>query len=90
MLGGLIATVAILLMRLDDPHNAGAILDEEGLVHFRDLQIIGLIFGTLMLVDVSQESGVFHYISVKILKLSNLLFLPCNIWQKIAISIAVL
>lgn len=71
VLGGLVATVAILLMRLDDPHNAGAILDEEGLVHFRDLQIIGLIFGTLMLVDVSQESGVFHYISVKILKLSK-------------------
>lgn len=71
VLGGLVATVAILLMRLDDPHNTGAILDEEGLVHFRDLQIIGLIFGTLMLVDVSQESGVFHYISVKILKLSK-------------------
>ena len=71
VLGGLIATVAILLMRIDDPHNAGVILDEEGLVHFRDLQIIGLIFGTLMLVDVSQESGVFHYLSVKILKLSK-------------------
>ncbi len=71
VLGGLIATVAILLMRIEDPHNTGVILDEEGLVHFRDLQIIGLIFGTLMLVDVSQESGVFHYLSVKILKLSK-------------------
>jgi Na+/H+ antiporter NhaD/arsenite permease-like protein len=71
VLGGLIATIAILLMRLEDPHSVGEILDEEGLVHFRDLQIIGLIFGTLMLVDVSQESGVFHYISVKILKLSK-------------------
>ena len=33
--------------------------------------IIGLIFGTLVLVEVSQESGVFHFISVKILKMTN-------------------
>jgi len=49
----------------------GVISNEIELLHEGDLQIIGLIFGTLMLVDVAQESGVFHFISVKILKLTE-------------------
>lgn len=49
----------------------GIIETEQELIPFADLQIIGLIFGTLILVDVSQEAGVFHFLSVKILKMSK-------------------
>jgi Na+/H+ antiporter NhaD/arsenite permease-like protein len=71
VLGAITATIIIIRLKIDDPHNPGNPITEEGLIHFQDLRIIGLIFGTLVLVEVSQESGVFHFISVKILKMTK-------------------
>lgn len=71
VVGAIASSVAIIFMniKVEDPHTGKLInATEENLIHFEDLSIIGLIFGTLLLVEVSQEAGVFHYISVKILK----------------------
>ncbi|MDH5402330.1 MAG: SLC13 family permease [Candidatus Heimdallarchaeota archaeon] len=69
--GAVVGTICIIKFKLPDPHNNDHFLTEEGLLHFQDLQIIGLIFGTLIIVEISQESGVFHFLSIKILKLSK-------------------
>ncbi|OLS21263.1 MAG: Arsenical pump membrane protein [Candidatus Heimdallarchaeota archaeon LC_2] len=72
VLGAMAASIAIIYMKIqvDNPHLPGEFMDatEAQLIHFEDLSIIGLIFGTLILVEVSQEAGVFHYLSVNILK----------------------
>lgn len=70
MIGSVAASVILMLLRVEDPHNGG-IVNEFSVIHNQDLQIIALIIGTLILVDVSQESGVFHFISIKILKASK-------------------
>ncbi len=70
IIGSLAAGLILILLKVEDPEYGG-VIDEESLLHFRDLQIIGLIIGTLILVDVSQESGVFHFLSIKILKASK-------------------
>ncbi len=69
--GALFSTLVINILDIPDPENPVVQMTEEGLIHFQDLQILGLIIGTLILVDVSQESGVFHFISVKMLKSSK-------------------
>ncbi|MHA2098173.1 MAG: SLC13 family permease [Candidatus Kariarchaeaceae archaeon] len=72
VLGAMAASIAIIYMKIqvEDPHHPGEFINatEAQLIHFEDLSIIGLIFGTLVLVEVSQEAGVFHYLSVNILK----------------------
>ncbi len=68
--GGIAITIFMLLFKMEDPRT-GILLNEEDLIHFRDLEVIALIFGFLMLVDVTSESGIFHYIAIKILKLSK-------------------
>ncbi|MCY3412860.1 MAG: hypothetical protein INQ03_14580 [Candidatus Heimdallarchaeota archaeon] len=70
VLGSMVAGVTLILLKVEDTHYGGPIT-EQGLLHFQDLQIIALIIGTLILVDVSQESGIFHFISIKILKASK-------------------
>ena len=70
VLGGLTASISIVYLNVTDPHT-GLPATEESLIHFEDLRIIGLIFGTLLMVEVSQEAGVFHFISVKILKMTK-------------------
>jgi Na+/H+ antiporter NhaD/arsenite permease-like protein len=50
----------------------GIITENTFLEHLiPDFKIIGLIVGTLILVDVSQQSGVFHFLSIKILKMTK-------------------
>ena len=71
VIGAMAASIAIIYMKIqiEDPDTGKFIsATEENLIHFEDLSIIGLIFGTLILVEVSQEAGVFHYLSVNILK----------------------
>lgn len=69
--GGIFVTIFIILFEMENPNHPGIPISEEHLIHFRDLEVIALIFGFLMLVDVSAESGIFHYIAIKILKLSK-------------------
>ncbi len=69
--GGIVAVISVAIFKMEDPHNPGEYITKEQLLHFRDLDILFLIFGFLVLVDVSSESGIFHYISIKILKLSK-------------------
>ncbi|MHA2169555.1 MAG: SLC13 family permease [Candidatus Kariarchaeaceae archaeon] len=76
VMGAIIAVIVLIELKVPDHKNPieGSTITEEGLLEFylpQDLRIIGLIFGTLVLVEVSQESGVFHFISVKILKMSK-------------------
>ncbi|MCY3412485.1 MAG: anion permease [Candidatus Heimdallarchaeota archaeon] len=69
--GGLIAAILVLMLKMEDPTHPGVEIDKEHIIHFRDLEVIGLILGFLMLVDVASESGIFHYLAIKILKLSK-------------------
>lgn len=72
VLGATVATIAILRLKVPDyGHDIAENISEEELIHFQDLKIIALIFGTLLLIEVSQEAGVFHFLSVKILKLTE-------------------
>lgn len=71
VVGALVATIAIIKLEIPDAHHPDEHMTEEGLLHFQDLEIIGLIIGTLMLVDIAQESGVFHFLSIKILKMTE-------------------
>ncbi len=75
VLGAMASVIAIIYMKIkiEDPHHIGDFINasEDSLIHIEDLKIIGLIFGTLVLVEVSQEAGVFHYLSVNILKASK-------------------
>lgn len=69
--GGLTSAILILLFDMENPEHPGIPIHEADLLLFTDMEIIGLIFGFLILVDVSSESGIFHYIAIKILKLSR-------------------
>lgn len=69
MIGGIAAVLAILELNVSD--GQGGKISLEHLIHFEDLEIIALIYGTLVLVSISQESGVFHFLSIKILKLTK-------------------
>ena len=74
VMGAILAVIVLIELNVPDPKNPGHTITEESLIKFylpQDLRIIGLIFGTLVLVEVSQESGVFHFISVKILKMTK-------------------
>jgi len=72
IVGAITATIVIILLRIPDPHNSGsAYITERGLLHFIDLEIIALIIGTLIIVDIAQDSGVFHFLAIKILKASK-------------------
>ncbi len=71
VVGALAATIAIVKMAIPDTHDPTGILTQEGLLHFTDLEIISLIIGTLIIVDIAQDSGVFHFLSIKILKASK-------------------
>ena len=72
VIGAMAASIAIIYMKIqvESTEHPGEFISatEAQLIHFEDLSIIGLIFGTLILVEVSQEAGVFHYLSVNILK----------------------
>ena len=72
VVGAIAATLAIILfLRIPDPHDPTHTIAEDGLLHFTDLEIIALIIGTLIIVDIAQDSGVFHFLSIKILKASK-------------------
>ena len=71
VVGAIAATIAIIKMAIPDLHDSTQTLTEEGLIHFTDLEIIALIIGTLIIVDIAQDSGVFHFLSIKILKASK-------------------
>ncbi|MHA2248623.1 MAG: SLC13 family permease, partial [Candidatus Hodarchaeales archaeon] len=71
IIGAIIATIVIIYLRIPDPHHAGDAITEQGLLHFQDLQIIALIIGTLIIVDIAQDSGVFHFLAIRILKASK-------------------
>lgn len=70
VIGSIIAAVILIELKVIS-NKTGEIINEESVVIFHDLQIIALIIGTLILVDVSQDSGVFHFFSIKILKASK-------------------
>ncbi|MFW9994842.1 MAG: SLC13 family permease [Candidatus Odinarchaeota archaeon] len=71
IVGALAAAIAIIYLRIPDSHDPSTSVTERGLLHFGDLEIIALIIGTLIIVDIAQDSGVFHFLSVKILKASK-------------------
>lgn len=72
VVGAIAATLAIILfLVVPDPNDPTQIITEKGLLHFTDLEIIALIIGTLIIVDIAQDSGVFHFLSIKILKASK-------------------
>lgn len=71
IIGAIMATIVIIYLRIPDPHTVGDAITEQGLLHFQDLQIIALIIGTLIIVDIAQDSGVFHFLAIKILKASK-------------------
>lgn len=62
IIGAIAATIALIFLTN---------YTEEKLLHFRDLEIIALIIGTLIIVDIAQDSGVFHFLAIKILKASK-------------------
>lgn len=69
IIGAIMATIVIIYLRI--PDTVGDAITEQGLLHFQDLQIIALIIGTLIIVDIAQDSGVFHFLAIKILKASK-------------------
>ncbi len=64
IVGALAAAVAIILISNSE-------ITEHNLLHFADFEIIALIIGTLIIVDIAQDSGVFHFLAIKILKASK-------------------
>ena len=71
VVGATVAAIAIIGLGVSDSHDPTRTITEEGLIHFIDLEIITLIIGTLILVDIAQDSGIFHYMAIKILKASQ-------------------
>lgn len=69
--GGIVVMIMVLLLKMENPHHPGIPIEQKDLIHPQDLEVIGLIVGFLMLVDVSAETGIFHYVAIKILKLSK-------------------
>jgi len=69
LLGAVAATIVLTFLRIPDPH--GGYVSEQSLLHFTDASIIALIIGTLIIVDIAQSSGVFHFLAIKILKASK-------------------
>ena len=69
--GAIVTMLLVLFFNMEDPNKPGISISQEDLIHFRDLEVIGLIVGFLMLVDVSADTGIFHYVAIKILKLSK-------------------
>ena len=71
LLGAVAVTLILVFLRIPDPHHPGAYISEQSLFHFTDASIIALIIGTLIIVDIAQSSGVFHFLAIKILKASK-------------------
>jgi Na+/H+ antiporter NhaD/arsenite permease-like protein len=71
LLGAVAVTLVLVFLRIPDPHHPGAYISEQSLFHFTDASIIALIIGTLIIVDIAQSSGVFHFLAIKILKASK-------------------
>lgn len=64
IIGALAAAVIIIFLSNSE-------ITEHELLHFSDFEIIALIIGTLIIVDIAQDSGVFHFLAIKILKASK-------------------
>ncbi len=65
--GGIVTMIFVLILELENPHHPGIPIEQNDLIHLRDLEVIGLIVGFLMLVDGSAEVRRFHYVSIRIL-----------------------
>ncbi|MHA1995728.1 MAG: SLC13 family permease [Candidatus Hodarchaeales archaeon] len=71
LLGAVAATIVLIFLRIPDSHSSTGYVSEQSLLHFTDASIIALIIGTLIIVDIAQSSGVFHFLAIKILKASK-------------------
>ena len=71
LLGAVAATIVLVFLRIQDSHSPTGYVSEQSLLHFTDASIIALIIGTLIIVDIAQSSGVFHFLAIKILKASK-------------------
>ncbi|MFX0113007.1 MAG: SLC13 family permease [Candidatus Hodarchaeota archaeon] len=40
-------------------------------LHYHDFEILAIVIGILVIVEISTKSGLFHYLSIKVLKLSK-------------------
>jgi Na+/H+ antiporter NhaD/arsenite permease-like protein len=65
LLGAVAATIVLIFLKSEQNFS------ESSLLHFTDASIIALIIGTLIIVDIAQSSGVFHFLAIKILKASK-------------------
>jgi Na+/H+ antiporter NhaD/arsenite permease-like protein len=71
MLGGIIAVIAALAFGLfKAPPGSTRPFDQVHDIIGHELGIIGVLVGTSILVDVASRSGLFHFIAVKIVKLT--------------------
>ncbi|MHA2232014.1 MAG: SLC13 family permease [Candidatus Hodarchaeales archaeon] len=43
----------------------------EEVLHYHDFEILAIVIGILIIVEISTKSGLFHYLSIKVLKLSK-------------------
>ncbi len=71
LLGAVAATIVLVFLRIQDSHSPTGYVSEQSLFHFTVASIIALIIGTLIIVDIAQSSGVFHFLAIKILKASK-------------------
>jgi len=71
LLGAVAAAIVLIFLKIEDPYHPGSYISEQSLLHFTDASIIALIIGTLIIVDIAQSSGVFHFLAIRILKASK-------------------
>ena len=71
LLGAVAASIVLIFLKIPDSHSSTGFVSEQSLLHFTDVSIIALIIGTLIIVDIAQSSGVFHFLAIRILKASK-------------------